>query len=750
MRLLMLFSIGFCGSCGICAYLAWNDPILWLEMAAVCCCLFCAGLCLRKRPFRAAAVCLLGMALGSLWYWCHDSMYLSAARRMDQMEVKASVTITDYSFPADYGVAADGEIELDGKVYQLRIYLSREVSLKPGDTVTGTFQMRFTSTGGKRNATYHRGEGKFLLAYGRKDCQITYGSEQKAVYLPARLRHRVLTLIPELFPEDMSAFASALLIGQDDDLTYEENTALKLSGIRHVVAVSGQHLVILMGAVMFLTGRARRLAYILSVPILIVFSAMCGLTPSIMRACIMQLLLILAFLAKKEYDALTALAFSVLCMVVVNPLAITSVSLQLSAASVLGMFLYTERIYQRILSWRFTARKDPKARPGKIHQGIAATVSVTLASMVVTLPLSAVYFQTVSLVSVVTNLLTLWLITLVFYGVIAAVLVGLVWAPAGACLGYVLAFAMRFIMWVSRTLAAIPGGCLYLRNEVIVIAAIIAYGILLLCLYSKGLRLWQAGCCISAVLAIGLAISWMLPRQDNYRITMLDVGQGQCILLQSGQRSYVVDCGGDYSQQAADSAAETLLSMGISRIDGLILTHFDIDHSGGAEYLLTRITADSIILPQTWGATQTPPWIYSGNSQVWTIQEDLSATWGHSKITIFAPNGGENGNEMGLCVLFQSGNCDILITGDRPKAQELELLSHVQLPKLDYLVAGHHGANSSTGPSLLAATRPETVLISVGRDNRYGHPKQELLERLQSFGCRILRTDHQGTIIIRG
>ncbi len=750
MRLLMLFSVGFCASCGICAYIAWNDPLLWLELATVCFCLFCAGLCLRRRPLRACAICLLGMTVGFLWYWGYDALYLGAARAMDQREVKATITVTDYSFPADYGAAADGEVELEGKRYQLRLYLSKDVRLGPGDRVTGTFQFRFTSSGGEKKVTYHRGEGKFLLAYGRKDCQIIPGSEMQISYLPVRLRHRVLSLIPEIFPEDTAAFASALLIGEDSELTYEENTALKLSGIRHVVAVSGQHLVILLAAIMFLTGKARRVAYTLSVPILIIFSAMCGMTPSIMRACIMELILILGFLLKKEYDGLTALAFSVLCMVIVNPLAITSVSLQLSVASVLGMFLYTERIYDRMISWRFLTRKDPKAKPGKLWKGIVATVSVTVASMVLTIPLSALYFQTVSLVSVITNLLTLWLITLVFYGVIAAVLIGFAWVPAGVFLGTLLSWAMRLILRVSGLLAAIPGGCLYLRDWPICIAVLIAYGIGLLLLYSKRLRIWQAGCCMASVIAIGLALSWMLPRQDHYRITVLDVGQGQCILLQSADRIYMVDCGGGYAQDVADTAAETLLSMGISRLDGLILTHFDKDHSAGAEFLLTRINADALFIPQTWGKTEVPDWVYEGDHQLWTLSEDIHTSWKDSTLTIFAPNGGENGNEMGLCVLFQSGNCDILITGDRPKEQELALLAHVKLPKVTYLVAGHHGADSSAGPSLLQAVQPETVLISVGEDNRYGHPKAELLARLEKLGIRIRRTDLEGTILIRG
>ena len=104
---------------------------------------------------------------------------------------------------------------------------------------------------------------------------------------------------------------------------------------------------------------------------------------------------------------------------------------------------------------------------------------------------------------------------------------------------------------------------------------------------------------------------------------------------------------------------------------------------------------------------------------------------------------------MSLCVLFQAKKCGILITGDRNAFGERSLLRHAEIPDVDVLIAGHHGAKSSTCEELLAAVKPEIVCISVGKDNPYGHPNSELLERLSDFGCAVYRTDQQGTITIR-
>ena len=111
---------------------------------------------------------------------------------------------------------------------------------------------------------------------------------------------------------------------------------------------------------------------------------------------------------------------------------------------------------------------------------------------------------------------------------------------------------------------------------------------------------------------------------------------------------------------------------------------------------------------------------------------------------------GKTNNESSLCVLFQPENCDILITGDRTTAGERALLAAYPLPDLEVLIAGHHGARTSTSLELLKQTSPEVAVISVGADNRYGHPTAEVLERLELFGCKILRTDLDGTIILRG
>ena len=119
------------------------------------------------------------------------------------------------------------------------------------------------------------------------------------------------------------------------------------------------------------------------------------------------------------------------------------------------------------------------------------------------------------------------------------------------------------------------------------------------------------------------------------------------------------------------------------------------------------------------------------------------------KLTVYPPVSRENDNNSGICVLASAAEYDILITGDLDRFMEMRLISQWQLPQAELLVAGHHGAESSTSTILLETVRPKTVAISVGADNHYGHPSAETLERIQAAGAAVYRTDLQGTLVFR-
>ena len=747
MRKLMWFTIGFTAACAAGVYLLSG---FWLWLIGLFCLIGCvATFCLHTKHARITAVILLGCVLGFTWLLGYDSLYLSTARGYDGENATVTITASDYSYASSYGQAFDGRTELDGKTYQVRVYLNEDRSIAPGDMVEGTFRLRYTA-GGEKEPTYHQGKGIFLIATQKEEATVTVGEPHFWDY-PAVWRHRILSLIESAFPADTAAFAKALLLGDSTDFTYEQDRDFQVTGLRHVVAVSGLHVSILFAIIYMVFGRQRVVNTLFGIPLLVVFAAVAGFTPSIIRACAMQILMLLAMLTDKEYDPPTALAFAVLVILGLNPRAVTSVSFQLSVGCMVGIFAFSEPLRQYFLSFgKLQEQSKGKSPRAKLIRWLTGSVSVTLSAMSVTTPLCAIYFGMVSLVGIFANLLTLWVISFIFYGIMLASIAAAIWLPLGKGIGWLICWPIRYVLWISGLLADFPLAAVYTDSVYIVFWLIFAYILLgaFFLLKKKHPGITTVG--ILTVLCVCIGFSWLEPVLDDTRVSVIDVGQGQCILLQQGSDRYLVDCGGEHAGITADTAANFLLSQGVFRLNGVILTHYDADHAGSVLNLLTSVGTDRIYMPDAYdsnGIRQSIEAAHSEKIRLISGTTELSLDGG--KITLYPAGSAPDDNESSVCVLFQAQNCDILITGDRSSAGERALMEQTQLPKLELLVAGHHGSNNATSFELLLQTCPEIVAISVGQNNLYGHPREEMLERLSWFDCRIYRTDLQGTIIFR-
>lgn len=745
MRKLMWFTLGFCAACALGAYCWLTYGLLLPAFGLVM--LFGVFLyCSRYAKWlRCVAAISLGCAMGFLWFQFYSTSYLSLAAQLDGKIADTTAYCTDYSYKTDYGTAVEGVLRIEGKPVRAKFYVSGDILMEPGDVLRGAFEFRVTTPDGADEPTAHQGKGIFLLAYQEEDAELLKLVAPPRWAFPAKLRRQLLEILESSFPKDTAAFAKALLLGDRTDIDYETNTAFKLSGISHIIAVSGLHVTILFTLINTLCFKKRWLVALIAIPLLTLFAAVAGFSPSIIRACIMQGLMVLAMLVQKEYDGPTELAFSCLVMLLANPLVITSVNFQLSVGCMIGIFLFQKRI-DAYLRAKIITKKHK--RFVKLKRWFSSSGSVTLSAMLVTTPLVALYFGAVSLVGVLTNLLTLWVISFVFYGILLVCLLGAFWPAAATFTAAVFAWPIRYVLAVSKILAAFPLSAVYTASVYIVTWLVFCYVLLAVFMLSKKKKPLQLACCAVIGLCMALGASWLEPLTDNCRMTVLDVGQGQCILLQSEGKTYLVDCGGSDEEEAADTAAERLLSQGIFRLDGVILTHFDADHSGGMAYLLSRIPADTLFVPDSTDENGVLANLAPLVEQTIELSENVMLTYGGTNLSIFGPVVPDSGNESSLAILFRHENCDILITGDRSGFGERMLLKTAEIPELDVLVAGHHGSKYSTCEELLTATKPKIAVISVG-ENYYGHPTKEVLDRFAAIGCVVYRTDIHGNVVLR-
>ena len=748
MRKLVWFTIGFAlaSLAGSMIYGDWvlvGGALMFLIMGVL--------LIFRKRikAFQTVLLVILGIAVGFTWFSFYDYFFVLVPRVADGQTLSVAVEATDYSYDTDYGCALEGKVRLNDKEYRVKAYLHTDEDIKPGDRIAGRFRFRLTTAGGMDDPTNHRSEGIFLLAYQVGTAKIEKAEKIPLRYYPALWRQELKNRIDIIFTGDVSAFASALLLGDRSKVTYEMNTSFKVSGISHIIAVSGLHVSILFGLIHILLAKKRALSFLIGVPILFLFAAVAGFSPSIIRACIMQSLMLLAMVLDREYDPPTSLAFAVFCMLIANPMTILSVSFQLSVGCMMGIFLFGEKIRLWMAS-PFEKKAKKSKFLGKIINGMTASASVSLSAMVITTPLVAYYFGCVSVVSIVTNMLVVWIISFVFYGISLCLIISLLSMGLAGLLVWVVSLPAYFVLYTAKFMASLPLAAVYTSSVYTVVWLVGAYILLILYFFQKKKQPLLLFACILFTLLLSQTLAWIEPMYDDFRVTMLDVGQGQSILLQSDGKTFLIDCGGDDDELSADITAEALLSQGISRLDGVIVTHPDRDHAGGVANLLTRIHTDRLILPSVEDEEGKLQVLASATKgAVEYVKEDILFTFGDTKMTIFAPISYYSGNESSICILFQREDCGILITGDRGQLGETVLLKEHSLPKVGILVAGHHGSAGSTTEELLKVTNPQIALISVGEDNRYGHPSNAVLDRLKAMGCKIYRTDIHGTIIFR-
>lgn len=745
MRSLLWFSIGFAiaSAAGVCRL--WNTALWIYSLAVIVLALAGFAVARNKGLFQISARFLLGLGVGFGWLFLLQSQYYEPLYAIDGVTDTYEIVALDYSRKSLYDYEVSGLILLDGKPYRIRTYLKSDLALEPGDCVKGEFRIRTTIPGGLKESSFYQSSGIYLTG-SQKGEPVLHRSEHTPWYgVPAVIGHRLKWVMEEIFPGDVYPFAKALILGDTDELDFETDFAFKTSGIRHIVAVSGLHVAFLYALVAHLIGGHRWTLLIAVSPLLLIFAAVAGFSPSVCRASIMLFLMMLSEAIHWEYDPPTELAFAGLCILAVNPFTILSAGFQLSVASVAGIILFSQSLYS-CFAKKLHCEKG-KGRKKQFLRSICASASITLGAMSLSTPISVYYFHSVSIVGVLTNLLVMWVVSFAFCGVIVACILGLIFIPLGTIMAHIVAFPLRYVLITAKLISRFPYAAVYTQNQWILAWIVLCYLFVGISLVFPKKR--KPLIFVSIFGLIGaILLGAVAPRTDNLRLTVLDVGQGQSILLQSRGKTYLVDCGSTNGATPATQVIQTLYSQSIFRIDGVIVTHKDSDHTNGLENVMAVMPISSFYVSASdtvWAGEN----LNTASEKAFVVDKtaDIPMPVGNIRLLTSPKVKSDNENSMGI--LFEGAECAILITGDRSKSGEKALLKANSLPDVDILVAGHHGSKNSTSNELLDAVQPEVIIVSAGRNNSFGHPAPEMLERASQHGCEVKRTDLQGSILIR-
>ena len=785
MRILALFCGAFSGGIFAAQYLVPQGLLLYASAAAFA--LACLRFALPDKAGRRVLLVGTGLSLAFGYYWLYARLTVDSLAALYGTEQDAVMTLCDYAEETAWGERA--VVKIDGLPGRVVYYGKRGLSeLRPGASVRDIVRLEDARRVRDSDVTTFTSRGVFTLAYGRGAAVAEDGrTDDSPLLLPVFAGHALRGRIREVFPADAAPFLCALLAGDRTGLSAAADADLSEAGLSHLLAVSGMHCGFLVALVAWAFGRrSRARAAAFGIPSLIFYALMTGAKPSVVRACVMFALLLSAPLARREHDPPTALSAVLFLILLQNPYAAASVSLQLSFASVAGLLWLSPKLYA-VLSGdapkpyaapsgdapkRYAALSGDAPKPYAVLSGdappsdaspasltrrhvrrvVAAAFSASVGVTAFTAPLCAAYFGVLSLIAPLSNLLVLWAAGAAFASGTAAVALSFVRTPAAALLAWAPALLVRYILLCAHALSKFPLHAVYFANPLLKYWLAYAYLLFALAYLVKrpGVRRYA----LAALLVCAALGATLWAGRSAYRNGMdalaLDVGQGQSVALASRGRFALVDCGSSNSWKDAGAiAAQNLRNMGCRRLDALIFTHYDADHVNGAEALFARVGVNALYVPEPPDGNANAAWLLelAGRYQipVHTVREWTAAGFGAGRLTLFPPVGDAGSNDLGLSILASVGDTDLLITGDMGADAERALLRRYDLPDLEAFVAGHHGSKYSTSEELLAALSPETVCVSVG-SNSYGHPAPETLERLYQHGCAVYRTDTDGAV----
>lgn len=753
MRVLATIALSFSCAVFLAVLLPWSG---WLWYASAVCALGGVVFLILKKPMRRQAkVRLRGMliffsaAAALVWVNVYQMTFVNDVAEYFGQNAPFEATVAEYPIATDNGAKVTLSLGFGKKA----VYYGDKslLELQPGNTVTGEAYWQDAGRIRENDVTTFTSRGVHVLLYSRGDLETAPGSAGSLRWLPQRTQKLVLEKVAQIWQDETTAsFVSAMLVGERSGLSDEADTLMSETGLSHLFSVSGLHCTFLVTLLGFLIPPVRRRLFaVCAIAVLFFYMLMVGLSPSVVRSCIMLTFVLLAPVFRRDSDPATSLSAALVVILFANPYAAASIGLQLSFAATAGIFLCGGPLYR----WmeKLPLKKKVARR---IWCYFAASLSVTLGALVLTVPLTAYYFNILVLISPLSNLLVVPVAGAAFMTAFLTVLLGFLWLPAAQAAGWLVWLLVRCCTAVAGMLIHVPYHALYFSNRYLCYWLLYAYAMVIGCAISRERKRKYVFC--GALIALSLVLSVFLGRQE-YRYgdlgtMILDVGQGQSVILYSGEDAVLVDCGSSNTYiDAGGRAADQLSSMGINKLDAVVVSHYHADHTNGLAELLLRVPVETLYLPDMEDEYGVKDRLLElakryGIDVAYVI-DVLDKPLGESGLRLFPPLGEGDLNEQGLTVLCAAGDYEVLITGDMAASTEKKLMERYDLPDIELLVVSHHGSRYSSDRHFLETVSPETAVISVG-DNSYGHPSDTVLSKLADMGIEIYRTDLQGNILL--
>jgi competence protein ComEC len=752
---------------------------------------------LRNRPtFRTAATLALFWLLGILLINFHLRPYLPP-NHIFHYAGKGRVNVegllyrrpirsprgTKLDLKVEKIHLSDGLIKARGKVrISVREYRG---DLGYGDRIRFIAKLyhprNFNNPGGFNYRRFLACKGIWVTGYVEKDtgiATIAQGKGNPFLQLIETWRERIRALLEKNAPAETRGITKALILGEREGIPEEVKEEFIVAGVAHIIAISGLHMGIIALVVFFLmkwslkwsetlalTLNIQKISALATIPPLVLYTFIAGARISTIRAAVMILIYLISILLDRQRNLYNTLAVTALIILLVSPTSLFDVSFQLSFVAVLAILYLVPRFSELTPKPHPLLQRKPSSYQ-RFLSHLKIFMVVSLAAMVGTWPLVACYFNRISVVGLLSNLIVVPLAGFVVIMGLITSLAALISLPASSILVPLTSAFSYLVLKVVHLFASIPHASHY-----VVTPTPFEIGLFyLLILYLTNIKRIKQLLVISILLFVVIAgdISYWYAHTHltkELRVTFIDVGQGDSILIEfPGGKRMLIDGGGIYDDSfdvGRNVVAPVLWRKKIVNLHYLILTHPHPDHLNGLKFI-----ASSFKVNEFWengqGYSSTPyldlmDIVARRRIHRIMVHDASPPRWINGvKVEVFNPphpgmmhgrNPWSQTNNRSIVLKITYKNHRFLLTGDIEEEAEAQLVYSEKDLRCDVLKAPHHGSQTSSTRRFLEAVKPSYVVFTVGYRNIFNLPNRKVLNRYERAGCRISRTDRDGAVI---
>ena len=669
--------------------------------------------------------------------------------------------------------------------------------------ITGTYEEPNTARNYK--GFDYRQYLKSRNIYGTIDCEKYEIIATNKINVASNIVNYVQNNIKEnmfnILDEEQSALCVGILIGDREKISDITEDNFKKSNLTHMLAVSGSHITyIIVALTTILSKTNRKFSLITTIFFLLFFTVLTGFTASVLRASIMGIITLLASILHRKSDTINNLGISSIIILIYNPYLLVDAGFLLSYAGTIGIILFSKKISNGISI--IVNKINPnllnieqnnnskiffvKSIIEKIILYVISSLSVTLSANIVIIPIMAYMFSTISFTFWISNILAGPVMEVVTIFGFIVYFISIIFPILAQFLGIALNLLLTVLLKIAEISSKIPGASIYIKTPSIYMCVIYYLIIYILFnmqaikqiirkkaifrLYAIKAKKQRKNILVIAILFTILVNSIIYVTDKNIKIYFVDVGQGDCTLIQTSGRKNVLIDGGGSEFGSFDVGKSTLLpyllDRGITKIDYMMISHFDSDHIGGLFYIMENLRVDNIIISKQGESSE------NLKKFIEILQSNIRGS--KNKTNIILVKKGDNIkidnssyfeilfpeeelindnilNNNSIVAKFVSNNFKMLFTGDIEEIAEnrlCELYKSTNKLQADIIKVAHHGSKTSSTLNFLELVKPKIALIGVGENNNFGHPNDAVLKRIKDLGAHIYRTDQMGEISI--